>query len=484
MHISIETNPNTIIVSHGGDITEEVRLPWITTNLWNKLGKLGTVKVFGPLNEYFESLPPPHQDAIFNIYAEAHAVFDRNLSFDENTQLLKPIVAKLIACVDHEAMRHWLFKHGNIAYNSDIRETYTGEYPERQTYLKDEYNELVALAMMFKSLVPIWAMYLAGYSDARGKDYRDSSAFGLVSESLLMDLPAMDRLADYCEALAEKNSKLFTPAICQSIGSDEIPRMFLAMAAVRRLSVGDIRDPDRTLIKEVYKYLESTTLSFSKGVRDKRSTRGEGDEQESVSERYRISEMVPSMTSTEVEVDLMDLELMCRRLSEGGAMALDPERVLQRKERLENDPLFTIVDYHFTLTAIPLKHLVSPMMLVQINREPLLHAIALAATVYEAYGPITLCEFLLAGRLERDPESVGEVSGFTLRELPQDLHDQMDALYPYRQIDNAGRPKTSPGATLIHNVVQEINQFDWLDGGAVPTTLRSDIATALIQYLG
>ncbi len=165
-------------------------------------------------------------------------------------------------------------------------------------------------------------------------------------------------------------------------------------------------------------------------------------------------------------------------------MALDPERVLQRKERLENDPLFTIVDYHFTLTAIPLKHLVSPMMLVQINREPLLHAIALAATVYEAYGPITLCEFLLAGRLERDPESVGEVSGFTLRELPQDLHDQMDALYPYRQIDNAGRPKTSPGATLIHNVVQEINQFDWLDGGAVPTTLRSDIATALIQYLG
>lgn len=482
MQITIENNPNTIVTTHGDAHYDGTRLAWVTTNHWNKMGRMGTDKVFGPLNEYLASLPPPHQTAIFNIYAEAHAVFDQQLSFDDNTQALKPIAESLLACLDFDRLHDWTMNYGNIAYNADIRETYTGEHPRPLTYLKDEYNELVVLSLMLKAMVPIWALYLAGYSDTRGKDYRDRSAFDLIANSMVMTLPAMDRLREYCEASASRNEAKFAPAICQHLGSDEIPRMFLASAAVRRLAVGDIRNPDKTLIKEVYKYLESTTTGYSKGVRDKRSTKGENDEPESVSERYRISQTIPDMAGEELEVDLEDVDWFAQRLSVDG-IVVDPNRVRELTARMENDPQFAIGDYHLSLCIIPLKDLISIKLITKISRIGVIRAIALAAATYEARGPRPLGEFLTSGRVERDLDSMTGMGGIPIRELSEEHKAQVEALYPYKQTESSGRPRTCPGLVLIQNVVEEVNQYSWGDT-PVPISLREDIANAIIQYLG
>lgn len=482
MQITIENNPNIIVTTHGDPHYDGTRLVWVTTNHWNKLGRLGTDKVFAPLNEYLASLPPPHQSAIFNIYAQAHAVFDQQLSFDENTRALKPIVENLLACLDFDRLAEWTMRYGNIAYNADIREVYTGEHPRPLTYLKDEYNELVVLSLMLKAVVPIWALYLAGYSDSRGKDYRDTSAFELVTDSMIMTLPAMERLREYCEASAERNSKQFAPAICQRLGSDEIPRMFLASAAVRRLAVGDIRNPDKTLIKEVYKYLESTTTGYSKGVRDKRSTKGENDEPESVSERYRISSTIPDMAVEELEADLEHVDWFCTRL-ERNAIPVDPNRVHELIGRMENNPQFAIADYHLSLAVIPLKDLISIKLIASASRMGVIRAVALAAATYEAQGPTPLCDFLTAGRTARDLETLAGVGGIPIRELTEAHKEQVEALYPYKQTESSGRPRACPGLVLIQNIVEEVNQYSWGDT-PVPISLREDIANAIIQYLG
>ena len=105
-------------------------------------------------------------------------------------------------------------------------------------------------------ITPIW-----GKLSHRGKHvdkaYKDMVMFELLANSKVHNIPAMHRLRDYCEALTEKDPKKLTPAICLHMGTSEIPTYFLAVVIVRRIAIGEIRDPERTPIKIAYKFIRS-----------------------------------------------------------------------------------------------------------------------------------------------------------------------------------------------------------------------------------
>lgn len=477
MEIEITNTGTTVLrTTHRGQ-----ELIWPTTMLWMKLsgGGTDTASVYGPLNEYWHILPMDLQDEYQRVYVEAFELIEMETSFEVLQIELRSLVTRLLNLVNHEHLRSWVLEYGRIAYNSDIHDHYTGEYPRRQTYLKDEYNELVVLSMYFKMVTPIWGkfMYVAPPLDPA---FKELVTYDLLKESCVHRLPAMDRLKDYCEALAEKDSKALTPAICTHMGTSEIPRFYLAMVIVRRISIGEFRDSDKTLIKIAYKFLESKAKNLSNGVRDKRITKSDSDETESVVERYRISQSVPDYAVVAMTAYVDNVPAFVTGLNPQGNV----DKALGYIDAIQQNMEFSIGAYHLPLIGLVCKRVIYPRtcQLVK-SRDTYLRMIGVTAAWLSDHGYQGLANMMLSCRIEKDPSTVDlySVGGVALLPLSKGFIEPLEEIYPHQRIDVQGRSQGNPGIMLIDNIVSEINLYEWPDKDTVPTTLRNDIARLICQ---
>ena len=67
---------------------------------------------------------------------EAYRIIESDMDFDTVHEKLKDITAALFDLIDYNYLESWVAQYGHVAYNDDIKPYYTGDYPERQTYLK------------------------------------------------------------------------------------------------------------------------------------------------------------------------------------------------------------------------------------------------------------------------------------------------------------------------------------------------------------
>lgn len=473
-----------IIITYAGVTSiatqhRDQEMVWPTTALWTKLGTTTTESVYGPLNEYWASLPLSLQDQYFALYRDAYDLVEEESNVDVIHKGLTALAARLYELLDYEHMRQWVLTYGRIAYNDDILDHYTGDYPKRQTYLKAEYNELVVLSMYFKMLTPLWCKYVSATPNMDKLD-RELVNYALLDQSRVHEQPAMERLKDYCAALAEKESDKLTPTICTYMGTSEIPRYFLAMVVVRRISIGEIRDPNKTLIKVAYKFLESKAKNLSNGVRDKfRKGQVDADEPESVVERYRISQTVADYAIEVMEAYVENTQAI--------VLALNPEGNVAKAESyisvMLNNPRFTIAAYHLPLMGLVVRRAVYPRSCRYVSRDTFVRLIGVAAAWYSDKGYQSLANVLIAARTEKDVDAgdLHSVGGYSFAPLRKDLKEQLEGIYPFIQHDLQGRPLINPGIQMIDEIIAEINLYEWADRGLVPLTLRNDVAELIIK---
>lgn len=476
MEITITTNSTAMLVTtHRG-----YELEWQTTSLW-KLGAASTSAIYGPLNEYWQSLNLNTQDATFGLYEEAYRIIESDMDFDTVHEKLKDITAALFDLIDYNYLESWVAQYGHVAYNDDIKPYYTGDYPERQTYLKDEYDALVVISFYFKMITPIW-----GKLSHRGKHvdkaYKDMVMFELLANSKVHNIPAMHRLRDYCEALTEKDPKKLTPAICLHMGTSEIPTYFLAVVIVRRIAIGEIRDPERTLIKIAYKFIESRTKNLSNGVRDKRVGKDDSGKKDAVASRYRISQAVPDAAVVAMSVYINDVPRFVKDLNPEGSV----EKAQGYANILKRSPRFSIGYYHKIIAGIVCRDVIYPRTFMLIReRDTLLTVIAETAAWLSDIGMQHIANLMLASKSMPDEDDIDgyTLGGLAINPLLKEHKVALEAHYPFQQQDAQGKSLGNPAITTIDEIVKELNQYDWQDSNAVPPTLRNDLATILIKTL-
>ena len=473
MEIKIsESEKNVLYVSHRN---ESIRCP--TSGYFKKLNSMSDS--YAPLNEYWGILPLLHQDAVYTLYIEAQAAVEEANSFEKTKADLTDIVRRLFEVIDYTHLTTWVLTCGGVTYNGDISTTYSADYEKRLTYLKDDYDDLVVLSIFFKMLTPIWGLF-SDTSPNLDTGFKEINALEMMDTSGVNSLPAMVRLRDYCDALVTKNKKGMTPAIIgKHIGISEVPKYFLALAVVRRLAIGDIRNQKDTLIKLVYKFLKSNIENLSKGVRDKRGYINDPDDPESVAEKYRISQKVPDNDITTATSYISNVPRFVKDLNPEGNVAKATKYI--RVAKTTHNLSFGV--YHLQFIGLVCDLVVSTRTIRLMDRDSYLTVIGVVAANLSDRGYQTIANLLLSPRFDRDPDAMEmhAVSGFAFSPLTKENRDILEGMYSNQQLDLQGKSKGNPGVNMIDAIVTEINSYNWDETTVVPQNLKNEITTLLVE---
>ena len=149
-------------------------------------------QMFNEINAYWNSRPVAEQDEIFNVYKEIRNAFDQ-MHADQTilTNILKPLVAKLLDLHPMESIQHWVDFKSNIIIPNDISECYFEEEnpscTRERTYIRSDYKQLVLLAVILRTMLPIWGEYINQTQKETGTTWKEYYAFQLLSQSHLFN---------------------------------------------------------------------------------------------------------------------------------------------------------------------------------------------------------------------------------------------------------------------------------------------------------
>lgn len=170
---------------------------------------------------------------------------------------------------------------------------------QAKTYLRDDYLELVNMAILYKPMIPIWAEYgrlLEQLSSTNS--YREYQSMSLLSRSTAVNIPPLDRLRRYVDT-SSLDSKTAMSAALGGIGSSELPDWLMSMVIIRKLVIIELSsyEDSSNIVSVVYHHVRNTIKSvdrkFSGRIREKSKPRGEDDDDnKSIVETYKIKQEI------------------------------------------------------------------------------------------------------------------------------------------------------------------------------------------------
>jgi len=222
--------------------------------------------LFKETNEFIASLPEADQDRLWVLYTRVNEYLSSEeirSSFLVREQI-EAIVQELYKIVTYDGLRTWVDR-ANLDIPGDVNDKFQ-EFNERgrnyrsRTYIKSDYLDMVALALGLRFMVPIWGMYIQNVSSINGNGYKESEAVKLVELAGLDTWPPFIRMTEYIEASVDKDISM--TMIMAGLSSEEVPRHLMAMALVRKISIGPVSTSDEreSLARTLFNYVTGTHM--------------------------------------------------------------------------------------------------------------------------------------------------------------------------------------------------------------------------------
>lgn len=219
--------------------------------------------LFKELNEYIATWSEERQDRLWKIYVGIHAnLYNSGINTETLTENLCGLVAEIYKLATYENLKTFVYR-ADLQYPEDLSETYQefgprGRNYRERTYIKNEYRELVALALGLRFMIPIWGMYISLIVPRNGNYYKETEAVGLLEDAGVKRWPPYIRMEEYVAASVDGEASLST--LMGGLSSEEIPDHLLALALVRKIAVGPLsvtQDKD-SLARILFNYVTGT----------------------------------------------------------------------------------------------------------------------------------------------------------------------------------------------------------------------------------
>jgi hypothetical protein len=219
--------------------------------------------LFKELNEYIATWSEERQDKLWQIYSAIHAnLYNSEINTETLTENLNGLVAEIYKLATYENLKTFVYR-ADLQYPEDLSETYQefgprGRNYRERTYIKNEYRELVALALGLRFMIPIWGMYISLIVPRNGNYYKETEAVALLEDAGVKRWPPYVRMEEYVAASVDGEASLST--LMGGLSSEEIPDHLLALALVRKIAVGPLsvtQDKD-SLARILFNYVTGT----------------------------------------------------------------------------------------------------------------------------------------------------------------------------------------------------------------------------------
>jgi hypothetical protein len=384
--------------------------------------------VFRDINGYLNWLSPQRRQHIFAIYQAMHDIIKRVDNMSNLSMQLTEKVEALYNEVPLEEVDHWLRFYGNIMYpeSTPLEHSPTDPMPER-TYLKSDYHDLVVMTTALRLMVPIWGEYIEKIKKQVGTQYKEYIAVRLLSRSVIIECPALQRLVTYIECFVTRDTDSKS-AIIAGLSTSELPEWLLSIILVRRLAVGevDVIEDKRHIVSNVYRFIDNTLKELPTkfgNVREKYPEDSDEDES-SILESYRVKEQMTAGMMGTFNVYARDPI----RMALGVDSTLPVWMVQQCSELVDSMQEMTIVKPHVVLVQWVMQGVMSPHAIPGMSKQGLIRAMVATQAVLWHWG---FTDLALLATADVMPATQSLQMSDSRTRVPTALVEKLNEYYPH-----------------------------------------------------
>lgn len=430
----------------------------------------GGFDMFQQTNEFLAQLPEKQRDDIFNVFKEIRVVFDNDLTKNNLSKTLTPLVTKLYDVYRFEDVTMWVKFRSDIQYPTTGLEKEYVESNERpssrvQTYLFSDYQALVCLTMSLRLMIPIWGEYISRTKAETGTNFKEYYAYQLITESALAECEPMEKLIQYV-LKAIPNERPKSAIIGGGVSSEDFPTLVLGGLLVKKLAISDFRgvDPKISLITYIYNHVKDKVRrsddKFDGSVKDKKAEGNgvDGENQMSKIEGYKVKQ----------EVTPGDLELLSYAVKDihDVAMRLCPtldrallDSALKSSTFLQqcriHDPQVFIMQW-------VMKPIIGSRGAFFLPKTDVIRCLAATQAILMHQGHKELAGLVTAASRVPDETDVTDVVS-RLR-IPKDMLEELTKYYPHIKKNTKAKSvkAVNHAVASIDSITDQLSQKNWV----------------------
>lgn len=444
-------------------------------------------RIFEDLNSFWAWRPEDEQLAVFNIYRELNATLTSAYSSGEIVKAYRNAVAALAPLHRVDLVEHWLRREDRMYIQANIGDELDGEYPKEQTYVKDDYWGLLALATALRCVLPIFSEAMAGHKSDDTFTYQ--IGFKLLEGTEFLENSQYVRLREFVDFILDKEGVVSSAgAILAGLSSSEIPDWVMSAVIADRIVTTplphkDDRDTDvrtKPLIVNLYRYINNrvmklkTSTAFATKERVYESNRSNKDEDNtSVAENYPKPDLASYTALALYNHYEKNIESLARHMKAD----IDIEHVMRQYQLNMARTTWAPLNFQLKLTGLMtwlMGDVISPYAFGNILRPTTMAAIACAQVAAYELNFATVADII--GMVEAPRDSDTPVRGGLGEKLKSDQARILDEMLPYRRVLPAGTSGglevrvegvqrhsiKNPAIHGIDRIMSEINDRSWI----------------------
>jgi len=441
--------------------------------------------MFNLLNKYVDYKGEAFKDALYEEYRKIDDFFMDILT--GNVRLEEPpydLVDGVLNMFDFEDVKEFLRKFNLVNMDIGLKESFDStmeinkEGTRVQTYLKEDYLELVALLTIIKSVLGPLGHLISLLQQTIPETYHTYYIYLILLRHPIAKLEPFEKLRGYVHKLVqnvESNKReLSLRLIEKNIDVETLPDIILSGALFNNILLGDETKDEKkkNLVTKFYSFvssrlnLKNTPNSKIKLKQEFKTCPEDGEDTESVVEAYRIPTELSMGSIEEFKFACDDPITLYRWLKPEGDLNMELFNIF--KHAIENIPARNIAEVNIKLAFIIAKNVIDPRIYRYVELKHVRNVMTVAATVLWENDFKLLATILASSLAETDIAKVNYNIKIKFMEYHKDLLDKKFRLYMFNRNVKTGE------------VTKVINQADEFLGSITDKIIGNDyICTGL-----
>ena len=443
-------NKNNIIteVTHNGKKVE-----FNISSIINKRNKdeLDPDKQFLLLEKYIDYKGKAFKDKLMNLYVAADDKLMMTITKSEIYPLPINIVHPILDLMNFDDVYNWVKNIEKVPAISKLADKFDdgierdGLGTKAQTYIKDDYLELVALTLVIKTVLgPIGQFGYLKNSEISGM-HKEYILYNFISGHPVGDVSPVHKLFGFAEKLVEislKDADVSAIRVIEKrIPREETTLYMLSIIMLQKIPIATIVDDNnaKNIITRVYNYINnklSIKGDVSNAIRNKQAMLDadtNDGEKESIMEAYRIMSELPKGLEVELDWSVSDVNVIVNQLP----IPIDG-KVLNDASKFTTKFLDGVISgEQMNLLGFIFKDIIDPRGLPYLRIESVVNLL----TVGYAYLWALECKYmailLTSIPSGNDSDSISINITVNRNRITKEVRDELQRLYPYNRVVNA-----------------------------------------------
>lgn len=426
--------------------------------------------VFDHLNLYWATFSEEEQQHVFRIYSEILHLFSSVWNRTDLTIEMNKKVIELVDFHDFERAYQWVVFESDMAVPNNFEKDYVHSVDRQgsrdQTYIRSDYTKLITLALVLRTMLPIWGEFIFRTRQESGTMYKEYYAFQLLNRSKILHSEPFEKLMVYIDrTVADDRSNPST--IISGISSEDFTRWMMALVIIRRLSVGDIRgmDPRANMVTFIHKFvtakMKGTDIAADSMVKEKLYDDGGADMESKLSalERYKIKHDISLGEIVELMYVIRDPKKVAYTLTMNMSDDLLYRSIESAKALMSHD----LADPQVALLRWIFKPVISPRGIMYLDKELLVQSFGVLQAVLWARGHKYLA-LLSTSHIVQTDGFMCITNTDSRQRIPKEMQAELDLLYRYFRImggKKTGHKPVNLATRAIETMADNFSLFTW-----------------------